>query len=63
MWDYQVLKNWAYSRKTFVLVSVPRGGRERGGGRREEGGRREGEGGRRGRDYDLASLRDSCLTI
>ena len=21
MWDYQVLRNWAYSRKTFVLVS------------------------------------------
>ena len=22
MWDYQVLKNWAYSKRTFVLVSV-----------------------------------------
>ena len=22
LWDYQVLRNWAYSRKTFVLVSV-----------------------------------------
>ena len=22
LWDYQVLKNWAYSRKTFVLVST-----------------------------------------
>ena len=21
-WDYQVLRNWAYSRKTFVLVSI-----------------------------------------
>ena len=29
MWDFQVLKNWAYSRKTFVLVSV---GRSRGRG-------------------------------
>ena len=32
MWDYQVLKNWAYSRKTFVLVSVGRGGRGEGKG-------------------------------
>ena len=22
LWDYQVLKNWAYSWKTFVLVST-----------------------------------------
>ena len=21
-WDFQVLRNWAYSRKTFVLVGV-----------------------------------------
>ena len=39
MWDFQVLKNWAYSRKTFVLVSVGRSRRKRGrGGGKEEGG-------------------------
>ena len=27
MWDFQVLRNWAYSRKTFVLVSLGRGGK------------------------------------
>ena len=35
MWDYQVLKNWAYSRKTFVLVSWGEVGGERGEGRGE----------------------------
>ena len=34
MWDYQVLKNWAYSRKTFVLVSWGEVGGE--GGRGED---------------------------
>ena len=37
MWDFQVLKNWAYSRKTFVLVSVGRNGRKGAGGGRGEG--------------------------
>lgn len=37
MWEFQVLKNWAYSRRTFVLVSVGEGRGNRGSGGKELG--------------------------
>ena len=44
MWEFQVLKNWAYSRRTFVLVSVGEGRGSRGsGGKGLEGAEEPGE--------------------
>ena len=45
MWEFQVLKNWAYSRRTFVLVSVGEGGGEQREWRKGAGGSRGTRGG------------------